>query len=139
LYLEIANDDFLAYHSPLQTVIRHSHAKSASHEQAFSWVPFADKFKIINKYKNHKYVNSNLYRKAVSLNINSAFEKYTVGRIQNIGDEKEIFEGIKKVLQKEFPFKYCKILMMKKIINIIAKYHLINIVKIKRIYHLLGK
>lgn len=125
LYLEISNDDLRTYHDNKQNVFR----GASSSEIGYTWIPFKDRFKVISKYKNHKYINKEKYFETLNFQINNAFRTYINAKIRNIGKPDEIFHGIKNVLQKEFHFKHYKLILLKMFIDILIKYKLIHILK----------
>ena len=129
LYLEISGDGLRTYHSYKQNVFR----GASSGEVYYTWKYFLDKFKIIEKYKNHRYIDKNTYFEALNFQINNAFMTHISAKMQNVGKQDEIFQGIKDVLQKEFPFEYYKLVFLKISIDISIKCKLIHIlIKMKR-------
>jgi len=106
LYLKVAGDGLCAYHSPLQTILRHSGTTSNSNVKAYTWVPFADKFAIIEKCKHHRFLEKNDYKRALALNARRAFEKYVGAKIKHIGEPEQIFQGIKNAMKRQPPFVY---------------------------------
>lgn len=136
LYLDIANDGYDAYHNPVSTVIRHSNEKSGSFRNAFTWILFVDKFKIITKWKRHVFIGPDRYAAAMKLNGNRALEKYIAGKIQHAGKPEKIFEGIKRYFKKEFPFTYYKFVSIKMAGDVITALHLMDIKTGRKLYHL---
>lgn len=67
LYLRISDDGLKAYHNNKRNVIRDiGSAKSL-------YIYFRDKLKIINKYRNHRWINKKIYIKTLISQINYAF------------------------------------------------------------------
>jgi len=145
LYLEIANDGLKTYHSGLQTVIRNSRSSNFcripfSSRITLTWVFFQDEFRIIDKYKNHKYIGKDRYLEVFNSHINQAFRSYLSGKMQNIGKPDEIFQGIEDVLKEDgFYFKYYQLYLMKIISDILIKYHIINISAARKLYYLVKR
>lgn len=139
LYLDIASDGFYAYHSPLQTVLRHGGETSASKKSRYTWIPFIDKFSIIERYKHHPYLQKNDYKNALKFNANLAFEKYVTGKLLGLESADEIFQGIKGALAKKLPLTYYKLLLLKALIASAISLRLINFERTKKIHHLLKR
>lgn len=134
LYLEMANDRLKAYHSDVKTVIRGTDKNSVTGKVTYTWTYFGDKFKIIDKYKNHKYINKEIYLEALDFQINNAFMTYIHAKMRKVGKPDEIFQGIKVVLQKEFPFKHHKMVFLKICTDGLIKYKLIHILRKARLH-----
>lgn len=133
LYLEISSDGWQTYHTDKQTVIRDVSFK----EVAFTGVPFKDRFKIVNEYKNHRHIGKKEYTEAINFNVNRAFKIYIGARVQKVGKSDEIFDSIKCVLRDRFQVKHYQLVFFKIIADISIKYKLINI--LRKIYRLLQK
>ena len=97
LYLEISNDNLRTYHHYKQNVFR-----GPSGGGYYTWRAFKDKFKIIDKYKNHRYINEKTYLDAYNFQINNARLAYIHAKKQDIGRANEILQGIKNMSQIEF-------------------------------------
>lgn len=129
LYLEISCDGLKVYHSYKKNVFR-----GASSGKVYSWNYFIDKFKIIEKYKNHEHINKKKYLEALNFQSNNAFIAYINVKMQNVGKPDAIFQGIRGVLQKEFTFKYYKLFFLKIFIDFTTELKLIHIlIKVKKL------
>ena len=134
LYLEISNDGLKTYHSNVQTVIRGSKENTASNNAAYTWKIFRDKFSVIEKYKNYRYIGKKIYCESFNLQIIRAFFIYLNAKNKNIGDSDSIFEGIKYNLLKISSYKYYKFLILKIAIDVLINLKLINIIKKLKIH-----
>lgn len=139
LYLEISNNGYKAYHSDLQTIIRHSTEKSNSRQVAFTWIPFNDKFAILKKWKDNALLEPQDFPNALKLNTRFALEKYAAGKLQRIEGAQEIFHGVKKEIKPLLPLSYYHFCIMKMASDIAEKFHLLNIRQARKLYHFMGR
>jgi len=139
LYLEIASDGFNAYHSHLQTALRHSGKESNSNVRAYTWIPFADKFAIIEAYKHNRFLTKKDYKRALKLNARRAFEKYVGAKIKRIGEPEKIFQGIKNAIKRRLPFTYITLRVMKKGVDIGTTLHLLSLGNARFLYRIFSK
>jgi len=134
LYLEIANDGLKIYHSNIQTVIRGSNNNSASNNVANTWKYFIDKFSVIEKYKDHRFINKQIYCESFNFQIKRAFFIYLNSKNKNIGDPDSVFKGMKYNLLKISRYKYYKFFILKIAIDLLINLRLINIIKKLKIH-----
>lgn len=145
LYLEIASDSFRAYHNNLQTVIRHCDEYSNTGIYAFTWTLFIDAFKIIEKYKYHKYINQVEYDEAFNYNVKKAWTLYTIGRRHNLGNSIEInkiYISVKELVSRKSKTRLYQLYIHKLffnlnlvVLNLLVETRLIKLVLVaKRCY-----
>lgn len=139
LYVEIASDGFSAYHSPLQTVVRHSGKESNSNVKAYTWIPFADKFAVIEKYKRHRFLAKKDYCEALKLNAYRALEKYAGAKLRGIDAPDEIFQGVKSTIKRKLPFIYILLYTMKTGVDLGTKLHLLSLENVRSLYRVFLK
>ncbi|MFW9947781.1 MAG: glycosyltransferase family 2 protein [Candidatus Odinarchaeota archaeon] len=116
VYFQIADDGLKAYHSKARTVLRYSHEskENVTKNVYYTWVFFADKFRIIEHYKNHRYIDKKTYTKTLKMQIDSAIKRYYYARLRRSGKPNIIFRNLHHIiLQKKYFVKYLKLLFRK--------------------------
>lgn len=130
LYLEISSDGWNIYHSEKQTIVRSESPKKIY----YSGEPLHDRIKVINQYKNHRYISKGEYFEVVKSNTNRALMSYVSVRMRNVGRPNDIYRGFKDLLRDVSRFKYYELCALKIISDILIKCKLNNI--LIRAYHL---
>ncbi|MGB5909771.1 MAG: glycosyltransferase family 2 protein [Promethearchaeia archaeon] len=116
VYFQIADDGLKAYHSKARTVLRYSHEskENVTKNVYYTWVFFADKFRIIEHYRNHRYIDKRTYTKTLKRQIDSAIKRYYYARLRRRGEPNAIFRNLCYIiLQKKYFIKYLKLLFRK--------------------------
>ena len=116
LYLDIANDEFKIFHNPIRSVVRCPNKKvsNVTRRMFYTWTYFVDKFKIIEKHKNHRFISKKIYQEALNNQINNALQRYSNSRRFKKGKSKEIFRNIKIIIiQKKKIIKLFELLFRK--------------------------
>jgi len=129
LYLEISNDGWNIYHSEKRTVVRDKSPKKIR----YSGEPLHDRIKVINQYKNHRYISKGEYVKVARANTNGALMAYAGVRMRNVGRPNDIYQGLKELLRDVSHFKYYELYALKIISDILIKCKLNNV--LIRVYH----
>lgn len=118
LYLTISGDGWDAFHTSSADVYREPSTSFTN----LTWRYFDDKFKIIEKFSQHKNIDRVQVKKTFRRQYILAVRRYLVSDFQKKGDPESIKNGIKKILKnKSFPMisfysvVFSTILLLKKI------------------------
>lgn len=132
LYLEISNDGFDVYHSPKRTVFR-----DVSPKDRFDWKYSQDQFKLMQKWKNHKWIGNSLFRQALKYQTNIAFNRYASAKIASGRQSERIWKGLRMEIKDVIPEKYFRLILEKKILDLLVKANVVNLYSVrcfKKIY-----
>lgn len=121
LYLEISNDGFDVYHSPKRTVFR-----GVSPKDRLDWKYLQDEFKLIQKWKNHKWIGNSLFRQALKYQSNIAFKRYVSAKIRNRRQSEGIWNGLRMKIKDAIPEEYSRLNLKKEILDSLVKANVIN-------------
>jgi len=121
LYLEISNDGFDVYHSPKRAVIR-----DVSPKDRLDWKYLQDRFKIIQKWKDHEWIGNTLYRQTLKYQSNIAFMRYVSAKIRNRKQSEGIWNGIRMEIKDALPEEYSRLYVKKKILDSLVRANVIN-------------
>ncbi|MFX1311129.1 MAG: glycosyltransferase family 2 protein [Promethearchaeota archaeon] len=116
VYFQIADDGLKAYHSRARTVFRHSRESDerVTKNVYYTWIFFVDKFRLIEYFKNHRYIGKKIYIKSLKNQINVAIKRYYDARQRNKDGANSIFQNLQTIiLQKGYFLKYLKLFFRK--------------------------
>ena len=129
LYLLIALDGFSIYHNNYQTVIRSSITTMRYSKRVYyTWIPFNDHFKILEKFRNNRLTNKRTYDITLNRLIIRARKRYLETRKINRGNAKEIYLNINKILYQKGIYKRYLMLVLRRVV-----FDLLNKILNKRI------
>jgi glycosyltransferase involved in cell wall biosynthesis len=121
LYLEISNDGLDVYHSPKRTVSR-----NVSLKDRLDWKYLQDKFNLIKKWKNHKWIGNNSFHQALKYESNIAFKKYASAKMRNRSQSEGIWNGLKMEIKDAIPKEYSRLNRKKKVLDSLVKANVMN-------------
>lgn len=121
LYLEISKDNFDIYHSPKRNVFR-----DISPKDRLEWKYLRDKFKIIQKWKNNKWIGTSLFRQALKYQSNIAFKRYISAKFLNRMESEEIWDRLGMEIKDIIPGEYSCLILKKKVLDLLFKINVIN-------------
>jgi glycosyltransferase involved in cell wall biosynthesis len=126
LYLEIANAGFDAYHTATQDIFR----EAGSGKTGYQWKFFQDKFYIIDKYKNHKWVDNKLHQSALNFQIFQLCKRYIIGKSNGMINNEDLLDKFSELpIAKSLKIN-AQIMLVKMIANL-KIYNLLQIIKKK--------
>jgi glycosyltransferase involved in cell wall biosynthesis len=96
VYWDICTDGFYVYHSSSRSVFRNTDkfTNSVTTNVYYTWTFFMDKFRIIEQFKNHKFINKQEHYDSLKNQIIIAIHRYFEARIRDIGDPDGIYQNI---------------------------------------------
>lgn len=100
LLLNISEDGWNAYHSSDADIYREPSTSSTN----MSWKYFSDKFNLIEKYKNHPFIDNKQFTQSFRRQMILSTRRFLVSDYQKKGNPESIKNGIIKVLKnKHYP------------------------------------
>lgn len=121
LYLNISNDGFDVFHSPLRTVIRDISSKDKTY-----WRFLKDQFTVIKKFQNHSWINTSLYHQTLTYYANIAFDRYLLAKVKKNPEAKQIWYGVELEIVQVIPEHYLYLHRTKRLLDLLVKVKIIN-------------
>ena len=125
LYLEIASDGLEIFHNKARTNLRTEDLDKVirvTDSIFFYWIGLVDSFKVIEKYKNHQFINKDIFQFALKKQLTKAMKRYIISRWNNFGEPGVILNNVCDIISKnKLIYVLIKLICIKTFLDLLIK------------------